>query len=105
MRIASYNSRGLRIGHSDADKARNTNVNLLLEECDILCLQETWLPKQDLDKLNVLNKDFHGAGESTTDLSTKIVRGRIPGGVAILWNKKYDPSVCVENECGLGYWP
>ncbi|XP_062391060.1 centrosome-associated protein CEP250-like [Sardina pilchardus] len=22
---------------------------------------ETWLPKQDLDKLNVLNKDFHGA--------------------------------------------
>ena len=61
----------------------------------ILCLQETWLPKQDLDRLNVLHKDFHGAGESTTDLSTRIMRGRIPGGVAILWNKKYDPIVSV----------
>lgn len=95
MRVASYNSRGLRSGNSDADKAKNLNVNYLLEMCDILCLQETWLPKQDLDRLNVLHKDFHGAGESTTDLSTKIVRGRIPGGVAILWNKKYDPIVSV----------
>jgi len=33
------------------------------------------------------------AGESTTDLSTKIVKGRIAGGVAILWNVKYDSMV------------
>lgn len=31
--------------------------------------------------------DFHGAKESTTDLGNKIVRGRIPGGVATLWNR------------------
>lgn len=67
----------------------------MLKDCDILCLQETWFPKQDLDKLNSIHSNFHGAGESTTDLNTSIVRGRIPGGVAILWNVKYDPLVKV----------
>ena len=58
-------------------------------------MQETFLAKQDLDQLNTVNSDFHGAGESTTDLSTVILRGRIPGGVAILWHKKYDPLISV----------
>ena len=48
-----------------------------------------------MHNLSTLHKDFHGAGESTTDLSTKIVQGRIPGGVAVFWNKKYDPFVNV----------
>lgn len=85
----------MRIGHSVADKTSRLVIDKLLSECDILCLQETWLAKQNLDKLNSLNVDFHGAGESTTDLSTRIVRGRIAGGVAILWNSKYDPIVKV----------
>lgn len=95
IRVVSYNVHGLRVGHSAADKTRRLVVDALLDECDILRLQETWLAKQDLDKLNALHKDFHGAGESTTDLSTNIARGRIPGGVAILWNRKYDPRVTV----------
>uniref|UniRef100_A0A3P9KQQ7 Reverse transcriptase domain-containing protein n=1 Tax=Oryzias latipes TaxID=8090 RepID=A0A3P9KQQ7_ORYLA len=95
MRIVSYNTRGLRTGHSVADKSSRYVVDKLLNECDVLCLQETWLAKQDLDNLNSLHVDFHGAGESTTDLSTRIVRGRIPGGVAILWNVKYDAAVNV----------
>ena len=66
-----------------------------MESCDVLCVQETFLPKQDLERLNSLHKDFYGVGESTTDMSEKIVRGRIPGGVAILWNKKYDQLVNV----------
>ena len=60
-----------------------------------LFIQDTFLAKQDLYKLNSVNNDFHGAGESTTDLSMGIVRGRIPGGVAILWHKKYDPLISV----------
>ena len=52
------------------------------------------MAKQDLDKLNDLHPDCHGVGESTTDLSTKIVRGRIAGGVA-LWNMKYESMVKV----------
>ena len=93
MRVVSYNSRGLRLGHSAADKARRLVVDTLLDDCDILCIQESWMAKQDLDKLNTLHPDFHGAGESTTDLSTGIHRGRIPGGVVILWNVKYDSMV------------
>ncbi len=54
-----------------------------------------FLAIQDLDKLNTVNKDYHGAGESTTDLNTRILRGRIPGGVAIFWHKKIDPWVTV----------
>ena len=66
-------------------------VEKLLETCDILCVQETFLAKQDLDRLT----HFNGAGESTTDLSTKIIQSRITGGVAILRNKKYDQLVNV----------
>lgn len=42
-----------------------------------------------------MHNDFHGAGESTTDLNTRILRGRIPGGVAIFWQKKLDLLVTV----------
>ncbi|XP_026016954.1 uncharacterized protein LOC113018106 [Astatotilapia calliptera] len=93
IRILSYNCRGLRLGQSAGDKARRIVVDSLLAECDILCLQETWLSKQDLGKLNCLNASFLGVGESTTDLSTAIVRGRIPGWVAVLWDKKIDPVI------------
>lgn len=95
MRVVSYNTRGLRVGHSAGDKSRRLVVDKLLEQCEIMCLQETWLAKQDLDGLNALHPNFHGAGESTTDLRDKMVCGRIPGGVAIMWNCKLDPVVTV----------
>ena len=95
MRVVSYNSRGLRVGHTAADKARRLVVDTLFENLDVLCIQEIWMAKQDLDKLNSLHPNFHGAGESTTNFSTRIVRGRIVGGVAILWNVKYDSMVKV----------
>lgn len=79
--VVSHNACGLRVGHSEADKSRRIVVDKLLESCDILCVQETFLSKQDLGGLNSLHKDFHGAGESTTDLSIKITRRRIPVGV------------------------
>ena len=93
--VVSYNARGLRVGHSETDKSRRVVVDKLMERCDILCVQETFLAKQDLGGLNSIHRDFHGAGESTTDLSAKVVRGRIPGGVATMWNKKYDQLVNV----------
>ncbi|KAL7369458.1 hypothetical protein ABVT39_022833, partial [Epinephelus coioides] len=49
----------------------------------------------DLDKLNSVHSNFHGVGESTTDLSLGLVQGRIPGSVAIMWHKKYDPLISV----------
>lgn len=68
----------------------------LLQTCDILlCLQETFLSKQDLGGLNSFNDNFHGAGESTVDFTRGIVRGWIAGGVAILWHKKLDSVINV----------
>uniref|UniRef100_A0A0S7EYH5 LIN1 n=1 Tax=Poeciliopsis prolifica TaxID=188132 RepID=A0A0S7EYH5_9TELE len=95
MRVISYNCRGLRVGNTAGDKARRLVVDKLLQECDVLCLQETFLSKQDLGSLNCINDCFCGAGESTVDLSMGIVRGRIAGGVAILWHKKLDPVLNV----------
>ena len=91
--VVSYNARGLRVGHSESDKSCRVIVDKLFERHDILCIQETFLPKKDLERLNMIHGDFHGVGESTTDLCEKVIRGRIPGGVAILWNKKYDQLV------------
>ena len=76
----SYNARGLRVGQSETDKAHRIVIDKLLESCDVLCVQETFLAKQQLEGLNSVHKDFHGAGESTTDFGNNIVRGRIPGG-------------------------
>lgn len=95
MRVISYNCRGLRVGNTAGDKTRHIAVDKLFLKCDILCLQETFLSKQDLGKLNSINDDFCGAGESTVDLTMGIVRGRIADGVAILWHKKLDPVINV----------
>ena len=80
MRVVSYNSRGLRLGQRAGDKSRRIVIDKLLESADILCIQETLLPKQDLEKLNSVHNNFYGAGESTTNLSMGIVRGIIPVG-------------------------
>lgn len=52
-------------------------MDKLLASCNRLCVQETFLSKQDLEKTNCLHKDFHGVGESTADLSSRVVRGGI----------------------------
>ena len=57
------------------------------ESVGILCLQETFLSKQDLGCLNSLHYDFQGIGVSTTDYRDKINTGHPPGGVAILYRQ------------------
>ena len=49
--------------------------------------------KQDLDKLNSINANFHGIGESTTDARDGFLQGRISGGVAVLWNIAYESHI------------
>ena len=51
IRVISYNCSGMRLGMSAGDKARRIVIDSLLEECDILCLQDTFLPVQELEKL------------------------------------------------------
>ena len=93
MKIVSYNCRGLP---SSAQKLhhRPSVANILNNpDVDIVCLQETWLSKQDLNCLNTLHVDFHGVGAATVDYRDGLRRGHNPGGVAIMWRKCLDASV------------
>lgn len=76
------------------DQACQIVVDQLLEQCDVLCLQETFLTKQDLEDLNSIRYNFRGAGESTTDVGDEI-RGQISEGVANLWDKRLDSCINV----------
>lgn len=68
LKVISYNSRGLPLGHSTADKAKRIVVDKLLKNVDIVCVQETFLSKQHLDQLNSVNDDSLGVGESITSV-------------------------------------
>lgn len=85
MCVVSYNARVLRFGHRETDEWRRLVVDKLMDKCDVLCVQETFLAKQDLELLNCMRSDFRGAGESTSDLSANLLRETIPGGVATMW--------------------
>ena len=91
--IISYNCRGM---------PRDTNslytrpsLQLLFDDPnnDIICVQETWYTKQDLDHLNNLHSSFHGTGAATIDNRDKFFHGHPPGGVSILWRVEYDKCV------------
>ena len=42
--------------------------------CDIICLQERWLSKQNLDFLASIYTDFHGTGISFDDCKGMLIR-------------------------------
>lgn len=49
----------LRVGQSAGDEARRMAIDNLLDNCDILCIQGDIFSKQDLEKLNSFNDNFH----------------------------------------------
>ena len=89
VKVVSYNCRGFP---KMASKLwAKPTINLLLQDnsIDIICLQETFLGKQDLSCLNVIHSDFQGIGASTTDYRDNLINGHPPGGVAILYRSKH----------------
>ena len=73
-------------------------VNIMKDQdVDIICLQEKWLSQQELNCLNTLHTDFHGSGVATVDYRDGLRRGHNPGGVAIMWRKRFDSCVEVLN--------
>ena len=93
LKIVSYNCRGFpKTSHKLREKP---TIGMLLnnENIDIMCLQETFLSKQDLSCLNVIHKDFQGVGTSNTDTRDRIIVGHPNGGVAILYKVKH--SKCI----------
>ena len=89
LKVVSYNSRGFP---KTPDKLwEKPTIELLLknEKIDIICLQETFLSKQDLSCLNIVHRDFQGVGASSTDTRDKLITGHPYGGVAILYRVKH----------------
>ena len=77
-----------------------THVLLVTTCCKVVifyvCKKRFYLNRTFLKKrLNYFTDNFHGAVESTTDLSMGIGRGRIAGGGAIICHKELDTMVCV----------
>ena len=93
LKVVSYNCRGLP--KMAAKLWEKPTINHLLQDCenDILCFQETFYSKQELSCLNSLHAEFQGVGTSTTDARDKVITGHPPGGVAILYRRKYAKSV------------
>ena len=83
LNVASYNCRGFP--KTASKLGTKPTIGMLLNDVkiDIICLQETFLSKQDLSCLNVIHKDFQGVGASSTDTREKLVTGHPYGGVAI----------------------
>ena len=91
INIISYNCRGLP---KMKKQLFVKPILIKLFKCyDIICLQETWYSKQDLQNLNNLVDDFYATGCSTTDYKENIVYGHPMGGVAIFWNTKFDSYI------------
>ena len=63
-------------------------LHSLCEEHDIVCLQETWLAKNELPLLSNINNNFIGNGISSIDDESQINVGRPFGGVGIMWRKQ-----------------
>ena len=67
MRIKTYNCRSVR-----------ANVHCVRELCaesDIICLQEHWLPVQELNFLGTIDNDFAFYGTSPVNLSLQLLNG------------------------------
>ena len=91
IRIGSYNCRGLP--KSAQNLLLRPDVASVLGNNDIICLQETWLARQDLHCINTISSNVHGIGVSTTDLRDGLLSGHPPGGVAVLWHTKWENNI------------
>ena len=89
MKVGSYNCRGFPKTTNKLESKPTIKLLLDNDDIDILCLQETFLSKQDLSCLNAIHKDFQGIGASSTDTRDKLVTGHPYGGVAILYKSKF----------------
>ena len=90
LRLVTYNCRGMPRLANDIYKRPSLQLLFNDPDNDIICLQETWYTKQDLAHLNTFHPHFHGTGVATIDNRDSLYHGHPPGGVSILWRKKYD---------------
>ena len=85
--IISFNCNGV--------KSFAPYIDRLLSKCDILCLQELMLTKQECMLLNSCHSEYYGYGVSPVDATLGVISGRPYGGFGFLWKKCFDASVSV----------
>jgi exonuclease III len=87
LRLCSFNMHGYRNGLSMA--------NSLCSDHDIILLQEHWLMKHELHKMDAIHPNFKSFGVSSMDnkIASGILVGRPFGGVGILWNKRLSSKI------------
>ena len=85
VKVVSYNCRGLKLGTTRYYE--RLEIEQLLDEYDIVCLQETWLSKQQEEELKCMRMDCNAVSNSPNDDSLCITAGRKREGVGILWKK------------------
>ena len=85
LRICSFNCRSV--------KNCLPVISNLCDKHDIVLLQEHWLLPNELNLLNLINKDFVSYGQSAVDISVDILVGRPYGGTAILFRKNLSDKI------------
>jgi len=81
LKICSFNCEGV------SRSTEYMNEFLSKYECDLLCLQETWLLNENLSKLGNIHDKYLYTGKSGVDSTRDILIGRPAGGVSILYHK------------------
>jgi len=64
----------------------------------IIFLQETWLAKQILNKLTDISDNHFACGTAEVDYTKGITSGRPYSGTAILWNKKLNAKIFMNQD-------
>ena len=67
----------------------------LLLKCDITCLQEFMITKQECVLLNSSHADCYSYGVSLLGASLGVITGRPYGGVGFIWKKHLDANVSI----------
>lgn len=81
LKICSFNCEGV------SRSTEYMNEFLSKYECDLFCLQETWLLNENLSKLGNIHDKYLYTGKSGVDSTRDILIGRPAGGVSILYHK------------------
>ena len=84
LNICTFNCKG----YSSSQK----ELQELCEKYSIVCLQEHWLSRQNLERLNELC-DVRSCGASPMDAGIGIHTGRPYGGVGIVWHSSLDSVI------------
>lgn len=85
LKLCSFNCRGFNV-------AKIKHIESILNDCDILLLQETWLLANQVGKLNQYFSKYNTYGISGIK-DTKLLSGRPYGGLSFLYRKTLSPYI------------